>query len=95
MKFYASSNTFISLRSFPPQSSYSSPVSFSDLSKLYDISLFSFIFVLVFKIETMNNFKLVVLASILYATSSCVPARKFDEIAEKQEICAKDLKMLK
>ena len=25
----------------------------------------------------------------------CVPARKFEEVAEKQEICAKELKTLK
>ena len=26
---------------------------------------------------------------------NCVPARKFEEVAEKQEICAKELKTLK
>ena len=43
----------------------------------------------------MNNFKLALLAVLIYTTSACVPARKFEEIAEKQEVCAKDLKALK
>ena len=32
---------------------------------------------------------------IFYLISNCVPARKFEEVAEKQEICAKELKTLK
>ena len=43
----------------------------------------------------MNNFNLAIIAILIYATSACVPARKFEEIAEKQEVCAKDLKALK
>ena len=43
----------------------------------------------------MKIFNIVIFAFLVYTFSSCVPARKFEEIAEKQEVCAKDLKALK
>ena len=35
------------------------------------------------------------LAIVGLLTQGCVPARKFEEVAEKQEVCAKELKSLK
>jgi chemotaxis protein MotB len=43
----------------------------------------------------MRNNCVAILALIVLFLQACVPARKFEEVAEKQEICAQELKTLK
>ena len=54
---------------------------------------FGAIFV-VYNKSMIKNFLSILLITIIFF-QSCVPARKFEEISEKQEVCAVELKTLK